>query len=1092
MNNNRTKHVRSVALAVALTIAAGSTSSVLAAEMGAAEKGVVTNKGGSAALVASRSPGTSTLSLAGSKVAFRSTQAAISDQRLITLDGSRTVIALWNETSANGAVQAYYGLSLNGRDFDLVQPTTYVVRMAYGSFDPLQGEPVVDPRLKADAGSRVYMVQFVIPPVDEFRRDLARMGANVERFMTDHTHVVTMDAATAARVRALPYVRWVGQYHPAYKLSSEIRAELGSGQPEFGGVSYSVECFQRGPVQQQKVADAVAKLGGVLETMTVDAFRAQASLTLEQVIAIARMDEVNYIDPWGPGGTDMDIARQIGGAVPILSGAGFLGQGVRGEVHDTEVTMTHPQWAGQAPLIHATNGNSGTHGSSCYGINFATGTGDVNATGMLPQREQGIFFWYNQTSQFVSGATYTRLQANTEATNPALAFKSSFQTSSVGSAQITNYSTISAETDDYLFKVDYLSCQSQSNTGNQTSRPQAWAKNIVSVGGVQHNNTLTRADDGNSGASFGPAADGRTKPELAHFYDSIYTTTSGTGYTQFGGTSGATPITAGHFGLMMQMWHEGAFAGFGGGTSVFADRPQSATAKALMMSTAYRYPLTQLARVRQGWGMADVGNMYNLRNKMLIVNESDLLTNAQTKTYNVNVAAGEPVMAVTMSYKDPMGNPAAGQARINDLSLKVTSPTGAIYWGNNGLATSNFSATGGVANTIDTVENVFVQNPAAGAWTIEVIATSIVADGYLATPGVNDAAFGLVAAGVIPGPPPPLSIVLTSGVPALVPPGVPTVLPVQINPGTQTVMPGTEQLKYRFSNSGSFLTAPMVNVGGVNYTATLPAAQCGDTPQFYLTATGNLGGVVTNPGNAPTGYHTTQVGTVQQSTLLSADFTTTFPAGWGATGLWHPTAACPPTGTPCAGPEAAYYGQDITCNYATGSAANTGTLTAPVVSLPAMPPGGTMTLSYCSALQTENAASYDKATVLINGVEVDRAAESAGWEMRQINLAQYAGQNITIAFKFDSVDGVNNTFRGWHVDNVKVVASTIGCQAPACYANCDGSTIPPILNVSDFICFQTKYAAGDPYANCDGSTIPPILNVSDFICFQNLFAAGCS
>jgi len=61
-----------------------------------------------------------------------------------------------------------------------------------------------------------------------------------------------------------------------------------------------------------------------------------------------------------------------------------------------------------------------------------------------------------------------------------------------------------------------------------------------------------------------------------------------------------------------------------------------------------------------------------------------------------------------------------------------------------------------------------------------------------------------------------------------------------------------------------------------------------------------------------------------------------------------------------------------------------------------------------------------------------------------------------------------------------------------CYANCDGSTIAPILNVSDFICFQNLYAAGDPNANCDGSTIPPILNVSDFICFQSMYAAGCT
>jgi len=60
-----------------------------------------------------------------------------------------------------------------------------------------------------------------------------------------------------------------------------------------------------------------------------------------------------------------------------------------------------------------------------------------------------------------------------------------------------------------------------------------------------------------------------------------------------------------------------------------------------------------------------------------------------------------------------------------------------------------------------------------------------------------------------------------------------------------------------------------------------------------------------------------------------------------------------------------------------------------------------------------------------------------------------------------------------------------------CYANCDISVLPPVLNVNDFACFLNQYAAGNPYANCDGSTLPPSLNVNDFICFTNLFAAGC-
>jgi hypothetical protein len=48
-----------------------------------------------------------------------------------------------------------------------------------------------------------------------------------------------------------------------------------------------------------------------------------------------------------------------------------------------------------------------------------------------------------------------------------------------------------------------------------------------------------------------------------------------------------------------------------------------------------------------------------------------------------------------------------------------------------------------------------------------------------------------------------------------------------------------------------------------------------------------------------------------------------------------------------------------------------------------------------------------------------------------------------------------------------------------------------VLNVLDFNCFLNAFTAGDLYANCDGSTAPPVLNVLDFNCFLNLFGGGC-
>jgi hypothetical protein len=68
---------------------------------------------------------------------------------------------------------------------------------------------------------------------------------------------------------------------------------------------------------------------------------------------------------------------------------------------------------------------------------------------------------------------------------------------------------------------------------------------------------------------------------------------------------------------------------------------------------------------------------------------------------------------------------------------------------------------------------------------------------------------------------------------------------------------------------------------------------------------------------------------------------------------------------------------------------------------------------------------------------------------------------------------------------------TVAGPAAACYANCDGSSIPPVLNVLDFNCFLNRFATGASYANCDGSTVAPVLNVLDFNCFLNRFAAGC-
>jgi|SoiMethySBSTD1v2_1073268.scaffolds.fasta_scaffold1104565_1 hypothetical protein len=72
---------------------------------------------------------------------------------------------------------------------------------------------------------------------------------------------------------------------------------------------------------------------------------------------------------------------------------------------------------------------------------------------------------------------------------------------------------------------------------------------------------------------------------------------------------------------------------------------------------------------------------------------------------------------------------------------------------------------------------------------------------------------------------------------------------------------------------------------------------------------------------------------------------------------------------------------------------------------------------------------------------------------------------------------------GCNQNAIEVHASPV-----ACYPDCDGSAA---LNVNDFLCFMNAFAAADLYANCDSSSVVPILNANDFVCFLNRYAAGC-
>lgn len=92
----------------------------------------------------------------------------------------------------------------------------------------------------------------------------------------------------------------------------------------------------------------------------------------------------------------------------------------------------------------------------------------------------------------------------------------------------------------------------------------------------------------------------------------------------------------------------------------------------------------------------------------------------------------------------------------------------------------------------------------------------------------------------------PVTIQTPNGVPSILDPGMSADFVVRVLEGDDTLVPGSPTLHYRF-DGGSFLTSALTPTGGEFYLATLPAPNCGDEPEWFISAAGVLEGTSTLP-----------------------------------------------------------------------------------------------------------------------------------------------------------------------------------------------------------------------------------------------------
>ncbi len=250
------------------------------------------------------------------------------------------------------------------------------------------------------------------------------------------------------------------------------------------------------------------------------------------------------------------------------------------------------------------------------------------------------------------------------------------------------------------------------------------AKNIVTVGaasdGVSNGNRSPGQASISSFSGWGPTDDGRIKPDLVANGVGVYSSESGSNsaYDSHDGTSMASPNAAGTA-ILLQQLHAREFGG---------EIMRSSALKALLIHTADDIGRSGPDYV-YGWGLIDVKFAadtilaHQAASGSFTMVDGELSNSNSSDTHVITWDGSSPIRA-TLVWTDPAHSEITGldnstRALVNDLDLRIlkSSTTYSPFR----LSRTNPSANATVGdNNVDNVEQVLVNSPSAGTYTVRV------------------------------------------------------------------------------------------------------------------------------------------------------------------------------------------------------------------------------------------------------------------------------------------------------------------------------------------------------------------------------------
>jgi Subtilase family/FlgD Ig-like domain len=622
-------------------------------------------------------------------------------------------------------------------------------------FDPVrEAEPDLpanmtsQPLREGEVGS--FLVQLTGPVRDGQREEIAATGATIIAYVPNYTFLVRMPEETRTAVRALPFVRWIGDYHPAYRVSAAPEMNDITGQRTLACLLF--------PDADMEAARADIEAMGATILEATDSGRnkfLRFSIDMARVADIATRNDVAWVEPWFERVTHNSSAQWVMQTFVLdnrrVWDMGITGAGQVVHTSDSGIRSSHNQFRDGAVAI-TTFGDFPTHrkiiayqraASATSGITFGDAAGasyhGTHTAGSLMGDDSP--FAADLRDGNAKGAKIYFHDAGAAAntiTAPGdlnIMFIEAYVGNAGGAARISSnswgadnggaYDLQQMSADQFMWDhKDFLHFFSNGNSGGaNTIGTPAGNKNGVGAGGTANGAAATSIY---AGTSRGPTDDGRRKPTICAPATVSSALGSGdTGYQSLTGTSMSSPTMAGATALIRQYLTGGWYPT---GVAVPANgfNPSAALLKAMAInSTDFDMVGFTEPDNNVGWGRLKADNILFFpgdTRRLALVDDNDGLATGEFVEYEINVTDTSVPLKIALCWTDKEGNPLSAVQLVNNLDLTVTDPGSTVYLGN--VFAAEQSNTGGSADSRNVEECVRRTVPAAGSWKVRVTAAN--------------------------------------------------------------------------------------------------------------------------------------------------------------------------------------------------------------------------------------------------------------------------------------------------------------------------------------------------------------------------------